>query len=57
MGIQFQQIGDVHGLMGIHFETGRGIIICMNLKESDETSIFINYNAPFYFVTLLFPGQ
>ena len=34
-----------------------GIIICMNLKPCDESSIFINYNAPIYFVTLYFSAQ
>ena len=29
----------------------------MNLKQCDECSIFINYNVPFYFVTVFFSGQ
>ena len=31
-----------------------GINICMNLKQYDESSIFINYILPFYVVTLHF---
>ena len=33
------------------------MIISMNLKQCDESSIFINYNVPFYFETLHFSGQ
>ena len=58
MEIKFHQIAKGRGIMGIHFETRKkfGTITYVNLKQCDESSIFINNNGPFCFVNLHFNG-
>ena len=47
IGIQFYQSGKANRIMGIHFakRIKIGSIICMNLKQCDESGIFMNDNV------------